>query len=102
MEKLEVKEVELASEFLKMLKVSKRTHYIFEGQIAFTKERFSYSQAVEAFFTLKNCKECKDCVECVDCEKCSGWIQCENCYECGLLKGASDCESNRYRGWYRD
>ena len=61
-----------------------------------------YSQAVEAFFTLKNCKECKDCVECVDCEKCSGCIQCENCYECGLLKGASDCESNRYRGWYRD
>lgn len=49
MKKLEVKEVELASEFLKMLKVSKRTHYIFEGQIAFSKERFTYSQAVEAF-----------------------------------------------------
>ena len=102
MKELEVKEVELTSEFLKeKLKVSKRTHYIFEGQIAFTKEKFSYKEAVEAYKTLKNCKECADCVNCVNCVKCSGCIKCEDCYKCQWLKSAKDCEKNRYRGWYR-
>ena len=102
MKELEVNEVELTSEFLKeKLKVSKRTHYIFEGQIAFTKEKFSYKEAIEAYKTLKNCKECEDCVDCVNCEKCSGCIKCEDCYKCQWLKGAKDCEKNRYRGWYR-
>lgn len=102
MKELELKEVELVSEFLKeKLKVSKKTHYVFEGQIAFTKEKFSYKEAVEAYKTLRNCKECEDCVNCVDCAKCSGCIKCENCYKCKWLKGARDCELNRYRGWYR-
>lgn len=101
MKDLEVKEVELTSEFLKeKLKVSKRTHYIFEGQIAFTKEKFSYKEAVEAYKTLKNCTECEDCVECVDCVKCSVCINCTDCKECQYLKGASDCVLNRHKSWY--
>lgn len=101
MKELEVKEVELTSEFLKeKLKVSKRTHYIFEGQIAFTKKKFSYKEAVEAYKTLKNCTECEDCVDCVDCVDCSVCINCKNCKECQYLEGASDCVLNRHKSWY--
>ena len=54
-----------------------------------SKDKYSYDEAVELSKTMVNCDNCLDCSDCVDCKKCVDCNSCDNCENCD---GCIDCK----------
>ena len=43
-----------------------------------SKDKYSYDEAVELSKTMVNCDNCLDCRDCVDCKYCEAYTDCVN------------------------
>ncbi|WP_086236339.1 hypothetical protein, partial [Campylobacter devanensis] len=74
--------------------ISEETHYIFEGNNAYRKSRFTYEEAERLSKTLVNCQNCVDCIYCIECKysnNCKDSRNCEYCYDCSKCIDCYDC-----------
>lgn len=84
-------DISLQSSTEKSLKESDK-YWIDGYKNKWSKERYTYDEALEYSKTLIDCSNCVNCLNCIDCHDCVDCIDCHICYQCNKCYHCTYCE----------